>query len=28
VLAVSYFVFISRRYVGKVSVGRDNQGFY
>ena len=27
-LAVTYFVFISRRYVGKVSVPRDNQGFY
>ncbi|HZE69670.1 MAG TPA: cytochrome d ubiquinol oxidase subunit II [Pyrinomonadaceae bacterium] len=28
VLASVYFVFISRRYVGKVSVRRDNQGFY
>jgi cytochrome d ubiquinol oxidase subunit II len=28
VLAVFYFVFISRRYVGKVSVQRDTQGFY
>lgn len=27
-LAVAYFVFISRRYTGKVSVKRDNQGFY
>jgi cytochrome d ubiquinol oxidase subunit II len=27
-LAVSYFVFISRRYAGKVSVKHDNQGFY
>src|SRR6516164_2924672 len=27
-LAVAYFVFISRRYVGKVSVRRDTQGFY
>jgi len=27
-LAVVYFVFISRRYAGKVSVKRDNQGFY
>jgi len=27
-LAVSYFVFISRRYAGKVSVQRDTQGFY
>ena len=27
-LAVVYFVFISRRYVGKVSVRRDTQGFY
>jgi len=23
-----YFIFISRRYTGKVSVNRDNQGFY
>jgi cytochrome d ubiquinol oxidase subunit II len=28
VLAAAYFVFISRRYAGKVSVQRDNQGFY
>jgi cytochrome d ubiquinol oxidase subunit II len=28
VLAVTYFVFISRRYAGKVSVQRDTQGFY
>jgi cytochrome d ubiquinol oxidase subunit II len=28
VLAASYFVFISRRYAGKVSVKRDTQGFY
>jgi cytochrome d ubiquinol oxidase subunit II len=27
-LAIVYFVFISRRYAGKVSVRRDNQGFY
>ncbi len=27
-LATTYFVFISRRYAGKVSVRRDNQGFY
>ena len=27
-LATVYFVFISRRYAGKVSVKRDNQGFY
>jgi cytochrome bd ubiquinol oxidase subunit II len=27
-LATSYFVFISRRYAGKVSVKRDTQGFY
>ena len=27
-LAIVYFVFISRRYTGKVSVKRDNQGFY
>jgi cytochrome d ubiquinol oxidase subunit II len=27
-LAVFYFVFISRRYAGKVSVQRDIQGFY
>lgn len=28
ILAVIYFVFISRRYAGKVSVRKDNQGFY
>ena len=28
VLATIYFVFISRRYAGKVSVKQDNQGFY
>ena len=28
VLATVYFVFISRRYAGKVSAKRDNQGFY
>jgi cytochrome bd ubiquinol oxidase subunit II len=27
-LATLYFVFISRRYAGKISVKRDNQGFY
>ena len=27
-LAAAYFVFVSRRYAGKVSVKRDNQGFY
>jgi cytochrome d ubiquinol oxidase subunit II len=27
-LAIAYFIFISRRYTGKVSVPRDNQGFY
>lgn len=27
-LATLYFVFISRRYAGKVSVRRDSQGFY
>ncbi len=27
-LAVCYFVFISRRYAGKVSTSRDNQGYY
>jgi cytochrome bd ubiquinol oxidase subunit II len=27
-LAASYFVFISRRYAGKVSVKQDNQGYY
>jgi cytochrome bd-type quinol oxidase subunit 2 len=28
VLATIYFVFISLRYAGKVSVKRDTQGFY
>jgi cytochrome bd ubiquinol oxidase subunit II len=28
VLATAYFIFISRRYAGKVSVRRDNQGYY
>jgi cytochrome d ubiquinol oxidase subunit II len=27
-LAATYFVLISRKYAGKVSVRRDNQGFY
>ncbi len=27
-LAAAYFIFISRRYAGKVSIRRDNQGFY
>jgi cytochrome bd ubiquinol oxidase subunit II len=27
-LAATYFVFVSRRYAGKVSVRRDNQGYY
>ena len=27
-LAAAYFVFVSRQYAGKVSVRRDNQGFY
>jgi cytochrome d ubiquinol oxidase subunit II len=27
-LSAAYFVFVSRRYAGKVSVRRDNQGFY
>ena len=27
-LAIIYFVFISRRYAGKVSLSRDTQGFY
>jgi len=27
-LAITYFVFVSRRYAGKVSVTRDTQGFY
>ena len=28
VLAAFYFIFISRKYAGKVSVRRDNQGYY
>src|SRR5713101_3278300 len=28
ILATAYFIFISQRYAGKVSVKRDNQGFY
>jgi NADH dehydrogenase len=28
ILATAYFIFISRRYAGKASVRRDNQGFY
>jgi cytochrome d ubiquinol oxidase subunit II len=28
ILAASYFIFISRRYYGKVSVKRDTQGYY
>jgi len=27
-LAIFYFIYISRRYAGKVSVQRDTQGFY
>jgi cytochrome d ubiquinol oxidase subunit II len=27
-LAAGYFIFVSRRYAGKVDVSRDNQGFY
>jgi hypothetical protein len=27
-LAATYFIFISRRYAGKVSVKQDTQGFY
>ena len=27
-LALGYFVFISRRYAGKIGLKRDNQGFY
>jgi len=27
-LSAAYFIFISRRYYGKISVNRDNQGFY
>jgi cytochrome d ubiquinol oxidase subunit II len=28
ILAVAYFIFISRHYKGKISVRRDNQGYY
>jgi len=28
IMAAGYFIFISRRYAGKVSVKRDTQGFY
>lgn len=28
ILAMSYFIFISRRYAGKATVRKDNQGFY
>jgi hypothetical protein len=28
VLAAGYFIFISRRYYGKVSLKRDTQGYY
>jgi cytochrome d ubiquinol oxidase subunit II len=28
ILAATYFIFISRHYKGKVSVRRDNQGYY
>ena len=28
ILTITYFIYISRRYYGKVSVPRDNQGFY
>jgi cytochrome d ubiquinol oxidase subunit II len=28
IMAASYFIFISRHYAGKVSVKRDNQGYY
>jgi cytochrome bd-type quinol oxidase subunit 2 len=28
VLSATYFIFISRHYQGKVSVRRDNQGYY
>jgi hypothetical protein len=28
ILAVTYFIFISRLYKGKVSVRLDNQGYY
>jgi hypothetical protein len=27
-LAIAYFVFISRRYTGKIGVKQDTQGFY
>ncbi len=27
-MSVAYFVFISKRYAGKVSVSKDNQGYY
>jgi len=27
-LASTYFVFVSRRYAGRVSVRRDNQGYH
>jgi cytochrome bd ubiquinol oxidase subunit II len=27
-LAEGYFIFISRRYAGKVNLNRDNQGYY
>jgi cytochrome bd ubiquinol oxidase subunit II len=27
-LSAAYFVFVSRRYAGRVSIQRDNQGFY
>ncbi len=28
ILTATYFIFISRHYQAKVSVRRDNQGFY
>ena len=28
IMAASYFVFISRRDAGKVTLSRDNQGYY
>ena len=28
ILAIVYFIFVSRRYAGKAAVQRDNQGFY
>jgi cytochrome bd-type quinol oxidase subunit 2 len=28
IMAAGYFIFISRRYRGKVSVKRDTQGYY